>query len=82
MTLNDTEENDISRIEIHIEDEDNSGEVWLTIEDAPVRDQAGDSQGRGSVFTILDAEAADLLRDILDTRRPGTYDFGPLDVNG
>lgn len=72
----------MSQIEIHIKDEDDSGEVWFQVEDAPIRDSNGDPLGRGSCFTILDAEAADLLRDILDTRRPGTYQFGPLDVNG
>ena len=62
----------MSAMEITIRHEDDGGEVWLEVK----RDDAD------SLFVILDAQAADLLESILRIRRCGTYDFGPLDLNG
>lgn len=61
----------MSEIEIDIQGEDNGGDVYLTL-----------IRGTERFFAILDAHAADLLRDILVHRRQGIYEFGPLDMNG
>lgn len=68
----------MSGIEIRIDDEDNGGEVWLEITGGAVRE----TEDGYVTFTILDFDATNLLSDILKHRRPGVYQFGPLDVNG
>ena len=69
----------MSEIELHITCEDDGGDVWIEIEDCVIRNA---EDGRGTAFTILDYKAADLLVTLLKIRRPGTYRFGPADVNG
>lgn len=54
-------------IELTIRGEVGDFEVWLEVK---------------GTFSILDAEAADLIEEILRVRRPGTYHFSPMDVNG
>lgn len=61
----------MSAIEITIKDPDDTGDVWLEV-----------TRDGNKIFVILDSEAADLLEDILRARRPGTYQFEPLDLNG
>lgn len=60
----------MSAIEVTIKAEDDGGDVWLDVR----RDDK-------SLFVILDSEAADLLSMILRHKRPGIYEFWPLDMN-
>lgn len=56
-----------SGITLTIRGEVSDFEVWLEVK---------------GTLTILDESAADLIEEILRVRRPGTYHFEPMDMNG